>query len=125
MSHDEQLAWEARAGRPAAVAAFGAALLAIGAGIYLPLALSSNPDGADELLRAADSESGDFIVAGGLQALGLLLLIPPLLYLYRATRYRHPQLMPAAAVLTLLGAVTIAAVTILRQPRPVELADNL
>src|SRR5687767_3313755 len=124
MSHDEQLAWEARAGRPAAVAAFGAAVLAIGAGIYLPLALSSNPDGADELLRAADSESGDFIVAGGLQALGLLLLIPPLLYLYRATRYRRPQLMPAAALLTVLGALTIAVVTVLRQLELVDIADS-
>jgi len=57
MSNDEQLAWEARAGKPAAVASFGAALLAILAGIYLPLALGNNPDGADELLRAADNEA--------------------------------------------------------------------
>jgi hypothetical protein len=78
------------------------------AGVWLPLALSSNPDGADELLRAADSESGDFIVAGVLQALGLLLVIPVLLYLFRATRYRNQRLMSAAAVLVVLGAVTLA-----------------
>jgi hypothetical protein len=111
MSHDEQLAWEARAGKPAAAAAFLAALLAIVAGVYLPLALTNNPDGADELLRAADTESGDFVVAGVLQALGLLLVIPVLLYLFRATRYRNPRLMPAAAVLAVLGAVTVAVVT--------------
>lgn len=124
MSNDEQLAWEARAGKPAAVASFGAALLAILAGIYLPLALSNNPDGADELLRAADSESGDFIVAGALQALGLLLLIPVLLYLFRATRHRNPRLMPAAGVLVVLGALTLAVVTVLRQLELVDIADN-
>ena len=124
MSHDEQLAWEARAGRPAAAASFGAALMAIASGVYLPLALSGNPDGADELLRAADSESGDFIVAGVLQTLGLLLLIPVLLYLFRATRYRNTRLMPAAAVLVVLGAVTLGVVTILRQLELVDIADS-
>jgi hypothetical protein len=124
MSHDEQLAWEARAGKPVAAASFGAALMAILAGVYLPLALSSNPDGADELLMAADSESGDFIVAGALQALGLLLLVPVLLYLFRATRYRNPRLMSAAAVLVVLGAVTLAVVTILRQLELVDIADS-
>lgn len=124
MSHDEQLAWEERAGKPAAVASFGAALLAIVAGLYLPLALSKNPDGADELLRAADSESGDFIVAGVLQALGLLLLIPALLYLYRATRYRREQLMPAASALVVLGALTLATTTVLRQIELLDIADS-
>jgi hypothetical protein len=124
MSHDEQLAWEARAGRPAAGASFAAALLAILAGVWLPLALSSNPDGADELLRAADSESGDFIVAGVLQALGLLLVIPVLLYLFRATRYRNQRLMSAAAVLVVLGAVTLAVGTLLRQLELIDIADK-
>jgi hypothetical protein len=124
MSHDEQLAWEARAGKPAAAAAFLAALLAIVSGLYLPLALTNNPDGADELLRAADTESGDFVVAGVLQALGLLLVIPVLLYLFRATRYRNPRLMPAAAVLAVLGAVTVAVVTIFRQLELLDIADS-
>ena len=124
MSHDEQLAWEARAGKPAAAASFGAALMAIAAGIYLPLALSNDADGADGLLESADLEPSDFVVAGALQALGLLLLIPALLYLYRATRYRHPQVMPAAAVLVVLGAVTLAVVTVLRQLELLDIADS-
>ena len=124
MSHDQQLAWEARAGKPAAAAAFGAALLAIGAGVYLPLALASNPDGADELLRAADSESGDFVIAGVLQGLGLLLVIPVLLYLFRATRYRNPRLMSAAGILAVLGALTLAVVTVFRQLELIDIADS-
>jgi len=124
MSHDEQLAWEARAGRPAAGAAFAAALLAILAGVWLPLALSNNPHGADELLKAADSESGDFVVAGVLQALGLLLVIPVLLYLFRATRYRNERLKSFAAVLVVLGAVALAVGTVLRQLELIDIAGK-
>jgi hypothetical protein len=124
VSHDEQLAWEARAGKPAAVAAFAAAVMAIAAGVYLPLALSNDEDGADGLLQSADLEPGDFVAAGVLQALGLLLLVPALLYLYRATRYRHQQVMPAAAVLVVLGAVTLAVVTLLRQLELLDIADG-
>jgi len=124
VAHDEQLAWEERAGKPAAAASFGAAFLAIAAGIYLPLALGNNESGADGLLESADQEAGDFIVAGVLQGLGLLLLIPGLLYLYRATRYREPRLMPAAAVLVLLGGVTLAVITLLRQLELLSIADD-
>jgi hypothetical protein len=124
VAHDEQLAWEERAGKPAAAAAFGAALMAIAAGAYLPVALSRNPDGDYELLRAADLESSDFVVSGVLQSLGFLLLVPVLLYLYRAARYRHPQLMPAAAVLVVLGALTLAAVTIVGQLERIDIAHS-
>ena len=77
MSHDEQLAWEERAGKPAAVCRPSALRsMAIAAGVYLPVALSNNESGADGLLESADREPSDFIVAGVLQALGLLLLVP-------------------------------------------------
>lgn len=124
MSHEEQLAWEARAGRPAAGAAFAAAILAIAGGVYLPLALSGSPDGDYELLKAADTESSDFIVAGVLQALGLLLLIPVLLYLFRATRYRNPRLMPAAAILAALGGLVLAAVMVWGPFERVDIAHS-
>jgi hypothetical protein len=124
VSHDEQLAWEARAGKPAALSAFLAALMAIAAGVYLPVALSNDESGADGLLKSADREASDFIVAGVLQGIGLLLLVPPLLYLFRAARYREPRLMQAAAVLTALGALTLAAVTFLRQLELIDMADS-
>jgi hypothetical protein len=124
VAHDEQLAWEERASKPAAVASFAAALMAIAAGIYLPVALSSDESGADGLLESADREAGDFIVAGALQGLGLLLLIPALLYLYRATRHREQRMMPVAAVLVVLGGVTLAVVTVLRQLELLDIADS-
>jgi hypothetical protein len=124
VAHDEQLAWEERAGKPAAAAAFGAAVMAIAAGVYLPIALSNDQSGADGLLESADKEPTDFVVAGVLQGLGLLLLIPALLYLYRAARYREPRLTPAAAILAVLGALTLAVVTLLRQLELIDMADS-
>ena len=124
MAHDEQLAWEERAGKPAAAAAFGAALMAIAAGAYLPIALSNNESGADGLLQSADKEPTDFVVAGVLQGLGLLLLVPVLLYLYRAARFRESRLRSAAAILTVLGALTLAVVTLLRQLEVLDIADG-
>jgi hypothetical protein len=124
MSHDEQLAWEARAGKPVAVASFFAALMAIVSGVYLQVALSENPDGADEALRAADREGSDFIVSGVLQAVAILLLIPVLLYLYRATRYRRGQVMQAAAVLVVLGGLTLAVVGIFQKLEFVDIGHG-
>jgi hypothetical protein len=124
MSHEEQLAWEARAGRLAAAAAFSTAAMTIVAGLFLPLAVQNREDGADGLLESADTEPTDFVVQGVLQGVGLLLLIPVLLYLYRAARYRRGETPPAAAVLAVLGAVTLAVVTVLRQLELVDIAHD-
>jgi hypothetical protein len=59
-----------------------------------------------------------------LQAVGFLLLIPVLLYLFRATRYRNPRLMTAAAVLVVLGGVTLAAITVVGQLERIDIAGS-
>ena len=123
MAHDEQLAWEERAGKPAAAAAFAAVFSSIGAGIYLPAAIGS-PDTDRELLVSANADSAHFIVAGALLALSLLLLIPPLIYLFRAARYREPRLRMPALALAVLGAVALAAATLLRQLELTDIADG-
>jgi len=121
---EAQLAWEARAGRPAAAAAFAAALLTLLAGVYLPLALSERPDGADEFLIAADREGTDFIVSGAIQGLGTLLVAVVLAYLYRVTRYRRKQLLPAALVLAIAGAVLAAVLSVAVQVDRVNIAHD-
>jgi hypothetical protein len=123
VDHDEQIAWEARAGKPAAAAAFAAALLSIAAGVYLPAAIGS-PDTDRELLVAADRDSGHFVVAGALLALSLLLVIPPLLYLFRAARHRESRLTAPAAVLAVLAAATLAVATMLRQLELIDIARD-
>ena len=125
VAHDEQLAWEARAGKPAAAASFGAALMAIAAGVYLPVALSNDPRRrrrAAPVGRQASRPTSSW--PGCCRALGLLLLVPVLLYLYRAARHREPRLMPAAGVLSVLGALTLAVVTVLRQLELIDIADS-
>ena len=123
MAHDEQLAWEARAGKPAAVASFSAAFMGIIASIYLQAASGGASD-ADEYLRKAEESPADFIVSGGLLALGAVLMIPALVYLYRATRYRRPELMPAALYLVVLGALTIAVVAVWRSVEVTNVAEE-
>ena len=123
MSHDEQLAWEARAGKPAAVASFAAAFMAIASGIYLQAA-ARGADGADEYLREVDQHSTDFIIGGVLVAVASLLMLPGLAYLYRATRYRRGELMPAALYLAFLGAAAIAVVAVWRYVEVTSVADD-
>jgi hypothetical protein len=117
--------WEARAGRPAAFAAFASALLIIVVPtLYLGLALDESPDGVDELLFAADRESTDFIISGAVQALGLILFIGPLLYLYRAIKHRRPELPSVALILLIAGPALAAIVRILRQIDLVSVAGD-
>ena len=123
MDHDEQLAWEARAGKPAAVAAFAAALVGFTSGIYLQAAIGGASD-ADEYLREAERQPADFIISGILLAVGSVLIVPVLAYLFRATRHRRPELMPAALYLAALGAVTIAVVAVWRYVEITNIAEE-
>ena len=123
MAHEEQLAWEARAGKPVALVAFAAAFMAIASGIYLQAA-ARGADGADEYLREVDQHPTDFIIGGVLVAVASLLVLPVLVYLYRATRYRRRELMPAALYLTLLGAAAIAVVSVWRYVELTSVADD-
>jgi len=108
-AHEGQLEWERRAGRVAGVAAFAAIALLLLAGLYLRFALSEPPRNAAALLVAAGREPADFIVASVLEAISSLLLVVPLAYLYRATRYRRPQTPSAALTLAVLGPLVRAA----------------
>src|SRR5215212_1263333 len=123
MSNEEQLAWEARAGRPAAVAAFAAAVVSFTAGIYLQAALGGILD-ADESLRHAERQPSDFIVSGVLIAIGSLLVIPVIAYLYRVVRHRRPQLAPAALYLGTLGAITLAIIAVWQSIEVTNLAKD-
>lgn len=116
---------EARGARPAAAAAFASALLIILAPtVYLAVALESTPEGVDELLVTANRETFDFIASGVIQAVGLMLLIGPLLYLYQAIRRRRPELPAAALVLLIAGPVLAAIVRVLRQIDLTSLAGD-
>jgi hypothetical protein len=124
VEHDEQLAWEERAGRPAAIAAFAASILTFTGGIYLQVALSDREDGTDGFLAAVDSQQGDVLTAGVLQLVSTLILIPVLLYLYRVTRYRRSELTPTAAYLLVTGALTVGLITLFSRLQLIETAKD-
>lgn len=124
MSNEEQLAWEARAGRPAAAAAILSALTGFGGWILYQSVIADRREGTDGFLEALDRQATAFIASGALQALSLLLLVPPLLYLYRAIKHRRPDLTQAAAVLAVLGAVAFAISTVLQQIKLVDIAGD-
>lgn len=91
MSPDTQLRWEARAAKPAAIAAFaGAAFTLVGVVIQLS-AVSSGADTDRERLLQRDEHASDFALSVGAQAISYLLIAGALYYLLRATLARRPE----------------------------------
>jgi hypothetical protein len=94
VTNEEQLQWEARFGRPAALAAFAAGLLLLAGTAILQSMLEDRENVealADFLLSANDSPSS-LIISSVAQGLAALCLIPVFYYLFRATVHRVPQM---------------------------------
>lgn len=121
-SASEQLAWEARRRPFAAAAAVLAAVLFFGGNIYLSAAVGRQPRGVDQQLAVLDRESTDYLIAALLLAGAYLLLGITLAFLYRATKYRRPQLPTAAFALTVFGAIAAPAVAVVTQIAAQDLA---
>jgi hypothetical protein len=119
----EQLEWEARAGRLAGFAALFAALLIVAALGYRIAALPHGADNVKEFLPQVKAHKNAFIVSGVLTGLGMLAFIPPLLYLYDVTRYRRPELPPVARILIFLGPILFAICSVWFQFRQAHAAD--
>lgn len=119
-----QLEWEERAGRPAAAAAFAAALLPLIGGIVFVSSLGDAGDGTAGLLGAVDAAVAGVIAGVALNALGTLLLPVALGYLYRATRARRPEAPAFAPVLLTAAAVGLAVVLVVQQVFLVDVAGD-
>ena len=109
--HHAQLDWEARAGRPAAAAAYGSALASLAAVIVQATAFQDAADGDRGALIAIDDKGGQLWFAVGLRNLSFVLLGVALYYLYRVIRYRHPlpgmvaPLIPLGPLLLVVGSI--------------------
>jgi hypothetical protein len=105
VTSQDQLQWEARLGRPTALAAFAAALLLV-VGTVLLQSVFEDREGIrvlpDSLLSANESP-GTVVAAASLQALAALALIPVFYYLFRATVHRSPQIPRWFVYLVFLG----------------------
>ena len=100
MSPAEVLAFEARWRTRAAIGAAAGAVLVLGGGIGLVTTLSSSK--TDELtsqLLFYDHHSSSLLLGTTVAGLGSLCMIAPLVFLFRATKARRPQL-PGVALIT-------------------------
>jgi hypothetical protein len=120
----EQLEWEARAGRLAGFAAWFAAALIVATFIWRIGALPSGANNVKELLPQVHAHKGAFVVSGVLTGLAMLAYIPPLYYLYAVTRYRRPQLPPITRILIFLGPILFAVCSVWFQFRQAHAADQ-
>lgn len=119
-----QLEWEARAGKVAGALAFAASALIILGIAYRVSAIPAGASNVKELLVQVNKDESAFMVASILTALGVVMIIPPLWYLYRATRYRRPQTPVAAELLLIAGPIVLAVVTVLLQLKQADAAAD-
>ena len=125
MKQDEQLEWEARAGRPAAALAFGsAALLVVATILRQGVALSDRPDDDDEFLVAIHDNSDALLASAAVQALCFLALIGALYYFYRVIKARRPELPSFALPLLIGGPILLAVAGILSDVSRLDIADT-
>ena len=110
MSDQEQLEWEARFGRLAAVAAFAAGFLLL-TGTFLLQSIIDDRKRVEPLpdfLLSIDSSPGTMIFYQVLLAASALFLIPVFIYLFRAILHRLPTLPRWFVYLILIGPVFYA-----------------
>jgi len=111
-SRSEALAREERWARPVALATLLAVLLTIAGTIILAQAIGGS-DGDAELLRKIDQHRGDQIASSILQAIGILLLAAPLVYLFRADQARSPRVRGQLIGLVVAAPVFLAVYNVL------------
>jgi hypothetical protein len=112
VNREEQLQWEARWGRPAAIAALLAGgMLLVSAMLFFPEdrpGIERNPD----LLLSIDEQSGGYLASALLAACAGLLLVGVFLYLFRATIARGGGVPPWFIYLVVAAPVLYAISTV-------------
>lgn len=124
--HDEELAWEQRMATPVAVSAVLAGLLLIQP-LFLVAALRKDRPNVeatpDYLLSLHDSTTG-FMASTFGQAIGALLLIPVFWMLFRATRYRSPEIPEFFKYLVVIGPLLYAVSSVVGLFDRMDVADQ-
>ena len=111
MSDQDQVEWEARAGRPAAVAAFAAAVLLL-AGTFTLQSIIKNRAGLEPLpdfLVSIDDKPSTMLASQILLGLSGLSLIGVFYFLFRAILHRTPQFPRWFLYMILIGPVLYAS----------------
>jgi hypothetical protein len=109
---EEQLEWEARAARPAGMAAIASAVLLLLASFYPVIWGHTEIPYAGQYFGYAQHPA-DVFVPFGFQAASELLLVLPFLYLIRVIRARTDQMSKALSYVAIAGPVIAAIVVVL------------
>jgi hypothetical protein len=122
---DEQLEWEARFGRPAALAAFAAGLLLLVGTVILQSMLEdrSGVEPLADFLLSVDASPGSLIAQSVVQAVGALCLIAVFYYLFRATVHRVPQMPRWFVYLIVAGPLLYAVSQVFGAVERVDVAE--
>ncbi|HEU4707352.1 MAG TPA: hypothetical protein VFS64_09200 [Solirubrobacterales bacterium] len=112
--------WERRRALPVALATLAAVALLIVSNAVAP----SSGEGAAEALRSVEEHKGSMTLSGVMQAIGFLLLMAPLFYLFRATRARNPQVRPQMVGLIVAGSLFLAVSAALTIGARTDAADQ-
>jgi hypothetical protein len=116
----EARAWESRWALPVALATLIAVVLVVAA----TFVNSVSGDGAAEVLRSVDENSGSATLSGLMQAVAFALLVFPLVYLFRAARARSDRVRSQLIGLVVVAPLFLAASTGLAVITQQEAADE-
>jgi hypothetical protein len=125
VSTEDQLTWEARLGRPAALAAFAAGLLLLAGSAVFQSMLENRPrvEPLPDFLLSVNESPGTLVAQAALQAAGVLCLIFVFYYLFRATVHRLPQMPRVLVYLIFIGPAMYAISQVLGAVDRVDVAE--
>ncbi len=115
------LEWESKWSVPAGIATFAAVALIIAAAFVIA---SVSGSGEAELLTAAKENASDVTVSSILEALGFLLLVAPLYFLFRAAASRSERVRRQLVGLVIIAPLFFAASAIINAAATNEAADQ-
>jgi hypothetical protein len=119
----EQLEWEARVGRLAALAALVTAALLV-ASLAFSFSLPHSASNTKGYLVDIHAHKGGYMVATVLATVATLAFVLPLVFLYTATHFRRPEIPSIARILAIAAPLLIAVFGIWLQIRRADAADQ-
>jgi hypothetical protein len=120
-SRKQILEWEAKWSVPTGIVTFVMVALLVGAAIVIS---SVSGDGEAELLRAAREHSSDVTLSSVLSAIGFVLMVAPLYYLFRAAAARSDKMRTQLVGLVIIAPLFFAASAVLNAAATNEAADQ-
>jgi hypothetical protein len=124
--HEEQLAWERDTATPVAISAVLAGILLFQSLIVQTVLREDRPgvEATPDALITLNDHTTAYLVSTIFSAIGALLLIPVFFYLFRAARYRAPELPEFFKWLVVLGPMLYAISTVLGLLDRMDVADQ-